>query len=155
MMEYRDVPLRTLVDLAETSCAELGATGGNWVINYETGKPFEAPDYDTALFLASAREIVLELAHRLQSIENPYSHLSKTQHQILKVACSEYGTSIHTWEETKLRQALEMVDEGLLTKSLDIYSGRNYFFFITVKGRSVLDALAFIDPFKSEGGQPR
>jgi hypothetical protein len=64
--EYRDISLQKLVDLAETSSEELGATGGNWVVNYETGKPFEAPDYDTALFLASAREIVLELAYRIK-----------------------------------------------------------------------------------------
>lgn len=68
-MDYSDIPLNELFDLANTSCAELGATGGLWVINYEDGKPFEAPDYDTALFLASAREIVLELARRIQVLE--------------------------------------------------------------------------------------
>lgn len=69
MTNYRDIPLIKLVDLAETSCSELGATGGNYVVDYTTGKPFEAPDYDTALFLASAREIVLELARRIQEQE--------------------------------------------------------------------------------------
>ena len=66
MTEYRDIPLQKLIDLAETSSSELGATGGNYVVDYETGKPFEAPDYDTVLFLASAREIVLELAYRIK-----------------------------------------------------------------------------------------
>jgi hypothetical protein len=69
MAEYRDIPLNQLVSLAETSSEELGATGGNYIVDYATGKPFEAPDYDTALFLASAREIVLELARRIQVLE--------------------------------------------------------------------------------------
>lgn len=141
MGDWHDISLRKMKDLAATSCAELGATGGEWVVNYETGKPFEAPDYDTALFLASAREIVLELARRIETIQDQYSHMSKFQYQVLKAATGEYGTSVGTWEETKFRQACQMVDEGLLTKEIEPIDGRSYFFFITVKGRSVLGVL--------------
>lgn len=146
--EYQGVPLRTLVDLATTSSSELGATGGVWVVDYETGKPFEAPDYDTALFLASAREIVLELARRLRAVEDPYGHLSKAQYQTLQMASKDNGISIGTWEETKFRQACDLVDEGLLTKKLEPINGRNYYFYITVKGRSVLAALETDERFR-------
>jgi hypothetical protein len=138
MTEYRDISLQELIDLAETSSEELGATGGNYVVDYTTGKPFEAPDYDTALFLASAREIVLELARRLRAIEDPYGHLSKSQYETLQLASKDNGMSIGTWEETKFRQACDLVDEGLLTKQLELITGRNYYFYITIKGRSVL-----------------
>jgi hypothetical protein len=149
MSEWSDLSLRALVDLATTSSGELGATGGNWVVDYETGKPFEAPDYDTALFLASAREIVLELARRLQSVNDGDGHLSKLQAQILRASCGEYGTSVGTWEETKFRQACQLVDEGLLTKEIEPVGGRNWFFFITIKGRSWLNAHMFDERFTS------
>lgn len=140
MSDYKDIPLIKLVDLAQTSCAELGATGGNYVVDYTTGKPFEAPDYDTALFLASAREIVLELARRLREIESPYSGLSVSQWRTLEAATGEFGTSIRTTEETKFRQACYMVDDGLLSKEYDprAADGRVYFFHITPKGRTAL-----------------
>lgn len=69
MTNYRETALIEFINLAKNSCSELGATGGNYVVDYTTGKPFEAPDYDTALFLASAREIVLELARRIREQE--------------------------------------------------------------------------------------
>ncbi len=136
--EYKSISLQKIVDLAQNSCSELGATGINYMIDYITGKPFEAPDYDTAIFLASAREIVLELVRRLNELENPYGHLSNLQWQILEYAQSDYGTSIGTWEETKYRQACELVDAKLLNKVFDQINGRTYFFHISIKGRRAL-----------------
>ena len=151
MNEYREISMNKMVDLAQTSCAELGATGGNWVVNYETGKPFEAPDYDTALFLASAREIVLELARRIEIYQDQYGQMSKFQFKTLRAAKGEHGTSIHMSRESEVRQADEMVTEGLLTKSLNdrVGDGRHYFFFITLKGRQVLSQLELDDRFTS------
>jgi len=138
--EYKDIELIKLVNVAVESCAELGAISGNVVINYETGKTFEVPDAETALFIASAREIVLELARRIREMKTPYSGLSKSQWQTLKAAQGEFGMSIRTNEETKMRQAYNMVTEGLLTKEYDprAADGRVMFFYITMKGRAAL-----------------
>ena len=140
MSDYKDFQLRQIVDLANESCSELGAIGDTTVINYETGRSFEAPDYETALFLASAREIVLELARRIRELETPYSGLSINQWRTLRNATGEFGTSIRFNEETAYRQACQMVDEGLLTKEYDprAADGRVYFFFITIKGYEAL-----------------
>lgn len=69
MTDIQERPLIKLIDLATESCAELGAIGDTRVINYETGKTFEVPDAETALFLALAREIVLELARRIRKMQ--------------------------------------------------------------------------------------
>lgn len=61
--------LKTFVDLAKESSGEIGALGDGILINYETGKTVDFVDKETAMFLASAREIVLEMAKRIQVLE--------------------------------------------------------------------------------------
>ena len=72
MSNYRDMTLKEFADAARNSNPELGAIG-HTLVNYYSGRTnatFE--DYEgepgsgaqTALFLASAREIVLELIRR-------------------------------------------------------------------------------------------
>ena len=141
MAEYNDTPLKEFVDLATDSSSELGWLDQNSIIDYESGKTIDFGDQETAKFLASARSIVLELARRLRAIENPFGHLSKVQLEILTHAQSDYGMSIGTWEETKLRQAFNLEEEGLLKKQFDGINGRRYNFFISIKGRRALATL--------------
>lgn len=138
MAEYKDIPLKQMVDLAKNSSSELGAVGGRRIVDYENGRTFEASDEETALFIASARSIVLELARRIQAIENPHSHLSMVQWEILEAAQLEWGTSVGMFEETKFRQACDLVDEGLLKKVRDQFNGSQYHFHISINGRRAL-----------------
>ena len=69
MPDYIDIPLKTFVDLAKESSSEMGAMDNGLMVDYETGRYFQVPDAQTALFIASAREIVLELARRIQVLE--------------------------------------------------------------------------------------
>lgn len=65
MTDYREITLKQFADLARNSSNELGSMSDGQMCDYETGKYFQVSDEDTALFLASAREIVLELVKRL------------------------------------------------------------------------------------------
>lgn len=69
MSQYTDIPLKTFVDLAKESSSEMGSMDGGLMVDYESGRYFQVPDVETALFIASAREIVLELARRIQVLE--------------------------------------------------------------------------------------
>lgn len=75
MSDYADWTLAEIADAARASNPELGAID-NTLVNYYSGRQnaaFEDFEGDTdsgnrtAIFLASAREIVLELVRRLQS----------------------------------------------------------------------------------------
>lgn len=66
MTSYTKMTLKEFIDLARNSSPELGSLGYGWLINYETGERGLIGDEETAIFLASAREIVLELVRRLQ-----------------------------------------------------------------------------------------
>jgi hypothetical protein len=70
MSEYTDMTLTELENAALLSSPELGSLSGGRMINYETGKPFLVCDEDTAVFIASARSIVLELIRRIRSLES-------------------------------------------------------------------------------------
>lgn len=68
--EYKDMTLKDFADYARNSSAELGSLGNGAMINYESGEMSDmAGDEATAIFLASAREMVLELVGRLRKIE--------------------------------------------------------------------------------------
>ena len=69
MSEYHEIPLKVFVDLAKNSSPELATMGKGYLLNYENGRQVLLCDEETADFLASAREIVLELARRIQSLE--------------------------------------------------------------------------------------
>lgn len=75
MSDYKSIPLDQLTELARNSNPELSASDNSLFDNH-TGRfsaHFESHGdtngHDTALFLASAREIVLELARRIRVIE--------------------------------------------------------------------------------------
>lgn len=77
MGNYKDMSLKEFANAATASNPELGAIGAT-LVNYYTGKTqgeFEDHEGDpgsgeqTALFLASAREIVMELIRRVQQLE--------------------------------------------------------------------------------------
>lgn len=65
MTDYREITLKQFADLARDSSSELGSMSDGLMCDYESGKYFQVSDEDTALFLASAREITLELIRRL------------------------------------------------------------------------------------------
>ena len=72
---YNGLTLGQIADLARASNPELGAIGSS-LVNYYTGRAnatFEDHEgegaEDTALFLASAREIVLILIRRIVELE--------------------------------------------------------------------------------------
>lgn len=67
MGSYRELTLAQIADAARNSSPELGAIGAT-LVDYYTGQTVAdfTEDTETALFLASAREIVLELVRRLQ-----------------------------------------------------------------------------------------
>lgn len=69
MTDYCTLPLKAFVDLARESSDELGSLGGGLLTNYENGRLLKVVDEPTALFLASARGIVLELARRVIELE--------------------------------------------------------------------------------------
>lgn len=80
MAEYRNMTLAQFADAARNSNPELGANGQT-LIDYFTGRAVGVfQDHDgepgsgaeTALFLASAREIVLELIRRLNEKESQH-----------------------------------------------------------------------------------
>ena len=68
MAQYSDIPLSEFANLARASSEEIGAHGSTlW--DHETGRHFEIGDANTALFLASARGIVMELVLRVIALE--------------------------------------------------------------------------------------
>lgn len=68
MPEYQDMPTSAFADLARESSSELGAIDLS-LIDYERGWTAWTGDAKTNMFLASAREIVLELVRRLNEKE--------------------------------------------------------------------------------------
>jgi hypothetical protein len=70
MMDYQDTSLAQFEHYATISSAELASLGHGLMIDYETGYSFIVGDEETALFLASARAIVLELIRRIQRLES-------------------------------------------------------------------------------------
>ena len=68
MKDSREITLKQFADLARNSSGELGSLSDGQMVDYETGRYFHVSDEDTALFLASAREIVLELVKRLVAL---------------------------------------------------------------------------------------
>lgn len=66
-MEYEDMSLVDFANLARESSAELGAIDNN-LLDYETGESWKSIDPKTAVFLASARNIVLELIRRNEDV---------------------------------------------------------------------------------------
>lgn len=74
MTEYCDLTLKQMVDLAKNSCSELGTMSDGQLVDYETGKYYQFADADTAMFIASARSIVLELAKRIRQLEREGEH---------------------------------------------------------------------------------
>lgn len=85
MSEYKDMTLAQFADAARASNPELGAIGST-LVDYRSGSTAAIFDNhegegaeDTALFLASAREIVLELVRRnieLQEAAKPIAIMS-------------------------------------------------------------------------------
>lgn len=65
MTDYHELTLSEIADLARKSSGELGSLADGAIVDYETGIYYRVPDEDTALFLASARPIVLELIRRI------------------------------------------------------------------------------------------
>lgn len=66
MTEYKDMTLVEIEEFTYLSSPEIGAHGTRlW--DCESGRSWEMPDGDTALFLASSRAIVLELCRRLRA----------------------------------------------------------------------------------------
>lgn len=66
MTTYQDISTNQLEHYAEISSSELASLGRGHMIDYETGQQFQVCNEDTALFLASARSIVLELIRRVR-----------------------------------------------------------------------------------------
>lgn len=79
MSDYKEMTLAQFADAARASNPELGAIGAS-LVNYFTGDIIaNFDDAETALFLASAREIVLELVRRnieLQEAAKPIAIMS-------------------------------------------------------------------------------
>lgn len=68
MAEWQDFWLDRFVELARNSSPEVAAVG-SILTDYERGWSIQTGDEETSLFLASARNIVLELAKRVQQLE--------------------------------------------------------------------------------------
>lgn len=66
-MDYKDMPLDRFVNLARESSDELGAHD-NTLWNHQSGNNWTMDDPETALFLASARSITLELIRRIYAL---------------------------------------------------------------------------------------
>lgn len=65
MSEYSEMKDIEFLNYAIDSSPELASLGGGLMCDYETGYKWQVIDEETALFLASAREIVIELVSRL------------------------------------------------------------------------------------------
>lgn len=68
MGDYRDFSLKQFADWARESSGEVAGID-DVLMDYERGWRVYTGDKETNLFLASAREIVLELVRRVQQLE--------------------------------------------------------------------------------------
>jgi hypothetical protein len=80
MTDYREQELQKMINMAVDSSPELGALDGGLLIDYETGKRYQFADEYTAIFLASSRGIVLELARRIRQLERATTTTETTPH---------------------------------------------------------------------------
>ena len=64
MTFYNDMSISDFLDYASASSDEMASLGGGNMVDYETGKYFEVRDEQTAVFVASARNMVEELCKR-------------------------------------------------------------------------------------------
>lgn len=91
MTEYKDIPTQELLDLATESSSELGSLG-KLLFDYETGNAITMISEQSAMFLASARSIVLELVRRLHLSEKTastyqswYNEITEEIHEIHRI----------------------------------------------------------------------
>jgi hypothetical protein len=64
MTFYNDMSISDFLDYASASSDEMASLGNGRMIDYETGKYFEVKDEETAVFVASARNMLEELCKR-------------------------------------------------------------------------------------------
>lgn len=65
MTFYNDMSITDFLNYASESSDEMASLGGGKMVDYETGKYFDVRDEQTAVFVASARNMVEELCKRL------------------------------------------------------------------------------------------
>lgn len=113
------------------------------LVSIANGAPWQA----YAISDSDTRSIVTErLATKAMSMvealvkdgERLLYPLTEIQWHILKSAERMYGTSIGTWEEQRMKLAQEMVDQGLMNKELELFTGRSYLYHVTLEGRRAL-----------------
>lgn len=66
MTFYSDMSISDFLDYASASSDEMASLGNGRMVDYETGKHFDVKDEETAVFVASARNMVEELCKRLR-----------------------------------------------------------------------------------------
>lgn len=72
-----------------------------------------------------------------------YNALSDEQRQILKASSHRLGTTVGTWEEHRMRGAMELVDKGYIRRGE--ISGRSLYFHISIDGRALLNSAPIKD----------
>lgn len=65
MTQYKDMGITDFLNLASESSDEMASLGKGSMVDYETGQHFQVRDEETAIFVASARNMVEELCKRL------------------------------------------------------------------------------------------
>lgn len=141
---FEKMDLKTMIDLAKESSSELAWILGAHMIDYETGHQFDAPNTETAAFIASARSIVLELARRVGRLEDPYSVWHKTHWNILKASTGLHGHSIMSHEFPQLQAAEQLVTDGYMVKEVRPVHPLHKFYYVTLKGLKALEAKGVI-----------
>ena len=91
MTFYNDMSISDFLDYASASSDEMASLGGGNMVDYETGKYFEVRDEQTAVFVASARNMVEELCKRnsnQKAIIEMLNATIKRQQQELAIAAA-------------------------------------------------------------------
>lgn len=84
--QYKDMSISDFLNLASQSSDEMGSLGGGKMVDYETGHYFDVRDEETAVFVASARNMVEELCKRLNRQANDYANLYAEVVELRKTA---------------------------------------------------------------------
>lgn len=77
---YDEMTAEDFDAIAESLSAEWGSLGGGTLIDYETGKRYELPSEEAAMFLSSAHFMLKAMIKRLQSPSPaPFDHPSVSE----------------------------------------------------------------------------
>ena len=124
MTFYNDMSISDFLDYASASSDEMASLGGGNMVDYETGKYFEVRDEQTAVFVASARNMVEELCKRnsnQKAIIEMLNATIKRQQEELAIAADMLEA-----EKAKVERYKAAIEEARQVLSNQTHGGAQY-----------------------------